>query len=145
MSGGGSEWRPSAAEIEPHSVAVLPFSDLSPERDQEYFTDGISEEILNRLAAFRELKVIARTSSFAFKDSGYDIARISGLLAVNYLLQGSVRRDGQQLRISAQLVDREGVQVWSEQLRSRTGCDLLAAGRDCRSGGDEYRAADRAA
>jgi TolB-like protein/Tfp pilus assembly protein PilF len=107
------EWRPSAAEIEPHSVAVLPFSDLSPERDQAYFTDGISEEILNRLAAFRELKVIARTSSFAFKDSGYDIARISGLLAVNYLLQGSVRRDGQQLRISAQLVDKTGVQVWS--------------------------------
>jgi TolB-like protein/Tfp pilus assembly protein PilF len=111
---GVEEWRPSAAEIEPHSVAVLPFSDLSPERDQEYFTDGISEEILNRLAAFRELKVIARTSSFAFKDSGFDIGRISGLLAVNYLLQGSVRRDGQQLRISAQLVDRAGVQVWSE-------------------------------
>jgi TolB-like protein/Tfp pilus assembly protein PilF len=107
------EWRPSAAEIEPHSVAVLPFASLSADPEQEYFADGISEEILNRLAAFRELKVIARTSSFAFKDSGYDIARISGLLAVNYLLQGSVRRDGQQLRISAQLVDKTGVQVWS--------------------------------
>jgi TolB-like protein/Tfp pilus assembly protein PilF len=118
---GVGEWWTSAAEIEPHSVAVLPFSDLSPERDQEYFTDGISEEILNRLAAFRELKVIARTSSFAFKDSGYDIGRISGLLAVNYLLQGSVRRDGQQLRISAQLVDRAGVQVWSSSFDRELG------------------------
>jgi TolB-like protein/DNA-binding winged helix-turn-helix (wHTH) protein/Flp pilus assembly protein TadD len=114
-------WHPSLADIEPHSVAVLPFADLSPERDQEYFTDGISEEILNRLSAFGELKVIARTSSFAFKDSGYDIPRISGLLAVNYLLQGSVRRDGQQLRISAQLVDRSGVQVWSSSFDRELG------------------------
>ncbi len=118
---GSGEWRPSAAEIEPHSVAVLPFADLSPERDQEYFTDGISEEILNRLLAFRELKVIARTSSFAFKDSGYDIARISGLLGVKYLLQGSMRRDGQQLRMSAQLVDNTGVQVWSSSFDRQLG------------------------
>jgi TolB-like protein len=109
---GSEAWRPSAAEIEPNSVAVLPFASLSVDPEQAYFADGISEEILNRLAAFAELKVIARTSSFAFKDSGYDIARISGLLAVNYLLQGSVRRDGEQLRIAAQLVDRNGVQVW---------------------------------
>jgi TolB-like protein/tetratricopeptide (TPR) repeat protein len=115
------EWRLSTEEIEPHSVAVLPFADLSAERDQEHFTDGISEEILNRLAAFGELKVIARTSSFAFKDSGYDIGRISGVLAVNYLLQGSVRRDGRQLRISAQLVDRSGVQVWAESFDRELG------------------------
>jgi TolB-like protein/Tfp pilus assembly protein PilF len=120
-AGGVNEWRPSMAEIEPNSVAVLPFTDLSPEGDQAYFTDGISEEILNRLSAFRELKVIARTSSFVFKDSGYDIGRISGLLAVNYLLQGSVRRDGQQLRISAQLVDRSGVQVWSSTFDRQLG------------------------
>ena len=111
----------SQAEIEPYSVAVLPFADLSPERDQEHFTYGISEEILNRLSVFRELKVIARTSSFAFKDSGYDIRRISGLLGVNYLLQGSVRRDGEQLRISAQLVDRDGVQVWSSAFDRELG------------------------
>jgi TolB-like protein/Tfp pilus assembly protein PilF len=110
---GEGEWRPSVAEVDANSVAVLPFTSLSADPEHEYFADGISEEILDRLARFRELKVIARTSSFAFKDSGYDIARISGLLAVNYLLQGSVRRDGQQLRISAQLVDRAGVQVWS--------------------------------
>jgi TolB-like protein/Flp pilus assembly protein TadD len=120
-AGGVGEWRPSAAEIEPHSLAVLPFASLSADPEQAYFADGISEELLNRLAAFRELKVIARTSSFVFKDSGYDIARISGLLAVNYLLQGSVRRDGEQLRISAQLVDRSGVQVWSESFDRELG------------------------
>jgi TolB-like protein/Flp pilus assembly protein TadD len=107
------EWRASTADIEPHSVAVLPFANLSPDPEQDYFADGISEEILNRLSGFAELKVIARTSSFVFKDSGYDIGRISHLLGVNYLLQGSVRRDGQQLRIAAQLVDRTGRQVWS--------------------------------
>ena len=107
------ESRAQGDEIEPHSVAVLPFANLSADREQDYFADGISEEILNRLSAFRELQVIARTSSFAFKDSGYDIARISQLLGVNYLLQGSVRRDGQQLRIAAQLVDRTGRQVWT--------------------------------
>ncbi len=114
-------WRPSGAEVEPHSLAVLPFANLSADPDQEYFADGISEEILNRLAAFRELKVIARTSSFAFKDSGYDIGRISGILAVNYLLQGSVRRDGERLRIAAQLVDRQGVQVWASSFDRELG------------------------
>jgi TolB-like protein/Tfp pilus assembly protein PilF len=115
------EWPGSAAEIEPHSVAVLPFASLSADPEHVYFADGISEEILDRLGAFRELKVIARTSSFAFKDSGFDIPRISGLLAVNYLLQGSVRRDGQRLRISAQLVDRAGVQVWSSSFDRELG------------------------
>jgi TolB-like protein/Tfp pilus assembly protein PilF len=107
------EQAPTAAEVLPNSVAVLPFASLSSDPEHEYFADGISEEILNRLSAFGELTVIARTSSFAFKDSGYDIARISGLLGAQYLLQGSVRRDGQQLRIAAQLVDQSGVQVWS--------------------------------
>jgi TolB-like protein/tetratricopeptide (TPR) repeat protein len=118
---GLEEWRPSMAEIEPHSVAVLPFASLSSDAEHEYFADGISEEILDRLARFQELKVIARTSSFAFKGTGYDIPRISALLAVNYLLQGSVRRDGQQLRISAQLVDRSGVQVWSSSFDRQLG------------------------
>jgi TolB-like protein/tetratricopeptide (TPR) repeat protein len=118
---GLGEWRRSAEEIEPNSVAVLPFASLSSDPEHEYFANGISEEILNRLAAFRELKVIARTSSFAFKDSGYDAARIGGLLAVKYLLQGSVRRDGQQLRISAQLIDQSGVQVWQKSFDRELG------------------------
>jgi TolB-like protein/tetratricopeptide (TPR) repeat protein len=116
-----AELRPWQTEIVENSVAVLPFADLSPERDQEYFTDGISEEILNRLSAFRELTVIARTSSFVFKDSSYDIARISGLLGVEYLLQGSVRRDDGQLRVAAQLVDHTGVQVWSQTFDRELG------------------------
>jgi TolB-like protein/Tfp pilus assembly protein PilF len=115
------EWRASTAEIEPHSVAVLPFANLSADPEQDYFADGVSEEILNRLSAFGELKVIARTSSFVFKDSGYDIGRVSHLLEVNYLLQGSVRRDGQQLRIAAQLVDRSGRQVWSSTFDRELG------------------------
>jgi TolB-like protein/Tfp pilus assembly protein PilF len=118
---GDAEWRPSSADVDANSVAVLPFTSLSADPEHEYFADGISEEILDRLGKFRELKVIARTSSFAFKDSGYDIARISGLLAVNHLLQGSVRRDGQQLRVSAQLVDRSGVQVWSSSFDRELG------------------------
>jgi TolB-like protein/Flp pilus assembly protein TadD len=120
-TGEPGEWRPSAMEIEPNSVAVLPFASLSADPEHVYFADGISEEILDRLGAFRELTVIARTSSFAFKDSGFDIPRISALLAVNYLLQGSVRRDGQRLRISAQLVDRAGVQVWSSSFDREVG------------------------
>jgi TolB-like protein/Tfp pilus assembly protein PilF len=103
-----------AAEIMESSVAVLPFASLSAEPEHEFFADGISEEILNRLAVFPELTVIARTSSFAFKNSGYDIARISRLLGVQYLLQGSIRRDDGQIRIAAQLVDHRGRQLWTQ-------------------------------
>ena len=100
-------------EILPNSIAVLPFTDLSPEQDHAYFADGISEEILSRLSDFGELKVIARTSSFAFKNSGYDVPRLTSLLGVEYLLDGSVRKDGETLRIAAQLMDRSGLQVWN--------------------------------
>lgn len=100
-------------ETLPNSIAVLPFTDLSPEQDQAYFAVGISEEILSRLSGFGELKVIARTSSFAFKNSGYDVPRLTSLLGVEYLLDGSVRKDGQALRITAQLMDRSGLQVWN--------------------------------
>ena len=114
-------WRPAPAKVVENSVAVLPFANLSGDAEHEYFADGISEEILNRLSGFKELQVIARTSSFAFKNSDYDIARISALLGVKYLLQGSVRRDGQQLRIAAQLVDQSGVQVWSNSFDRQLG------------------------
>jgi TolB-like protein len=110
-----------AAAVTPNSLAVLPFASMSSDPEHEYFADGVSEEILNRLSAFGELKVIARTSSFAFKDSGFDIARISSLLGVQHLLQGSVRRDGQQLRITAQLIDRSGVQVWNSSFDRQLG------------------------
>jgi adenylate cyclase len=115
------EHRPWLAELVENSVAVLPFDNLSPDPEQAFFADGISEEILNRLAAFQELKVIARTSSFAFKDSGFDIARISGLLGVEYLLQGSIRREAGRIRIAAQLIDHTGVQVWTETFDRELG------------------------
>jgi TolB-like protein len=103
---------PMAIEVAEHSVAVLPFANMSGDPENEPFCDGISEEILNRLAGFRELRVMARTSSFAFKGSDYDVSRMSSLLGVKYLLQGSVRKEGQALRIAAQLVDGSGFQVW---------------------------------
>ncbi|HLF29904.1 MAG TPA: hypothetical protein VI566_02615, partial [Xanthomonadales bacterium] len=103
-----------ASEMLPNSIAVLPFVDLSPEQDQKYFTYGISEELLNRLAGHDELNVIARTSSFAFQDSDYDLEQISALLGVQFLLEGSVRKDGQKLRIAVQLSNASGWQLWSE-------------------------------
>ena len=98
-----------------HSIAVLPFKDLSPDGDQEYFSDGISEEILNLLAQIRSLKVIARTSSFSFKGKDVDIATIAEQLNVRHVLEGSVRRQGDRVRITAQLVDaRDSSHLWSE-------------------------------
>ena len=97
-----------------NSIAVLPFANISEDPANEYFCDGIAEEILDRLARAAGLNVIGRTSSFAFKGSNYGIERISALLGVHYVLQGSVRKAGDQLRVSAQLLDAKGVQVWSE-------------------------------
>jgi TolB-like protein/Tfp pilus assembly protein PilF len=103
-----------AGERLENSIAVLPFTNISDDPANEYFCDGISDEILNKLGGIPELKVIGRTSSFAFKGSDYGIERISALLRVRYVLQGSVRKAGDQLRVSAQLLDAGGVQVWSE-------------------------------
>jgi TolB-like protein/predicted Zn-dependent protease len=105
--------RESVARLE-NSIAVLPFTNISNEPDNEYFCEGISEEILNALSGFRQLNVIGRTSSFAFKGSDVGIAQISAQLGVGHVLQGSVRKVGKQLRISAQLLDEAGRQVWTE-------------------------------
>ena len=102
-----------------NSIAVLPFANVSNDAENEAFCDGISEEILHKLSEFGDLHVIGRTSSFAFKDSDYGIPKISRLLGVRYLLQGSVRKSGNQLRITAQLVDDTGVQRWSEAFDRR--------------------------
>ena len=97
------------------SVAVLPFVDLSPEGDQEYFSDGIAEELLNVLARQPGLRVAARTSSFAFKGQNLPVTDIGEALDVAAILEGSVRRAGNQLRVSAQLVEVEsGFQLWSD-------------------------------
>ncbi|WP_395075816.1 tetratricopeptide repeat protein [Hyphococcus sp.] len=97
------------------SVAVLPFIDLSPDGDQEFFSDGISEEILNVLVRIPELKVAGRTSSFSFKGRNEDLREIGSALGVNHVLEGSVRRSGAQLRITAQLIrSSDGFHLWSE-------------------------------
>jgi len=98
------------------SIAVLPFVDMSPERDQEYFCEGMAEEILNALSRIRGLRVASRTSSFRFRNATADSRDIGKQLRVGTLLEGSVRRSGGRLRISAQLVDvDEGYHLWSER------------------------------
>ncbi|MFN2303442.1 MAG: hypothetical protein ACK2TV_06890, partial [Anaerolineales bacterium] len=86
------------------SIAVLPFHDMSPDKDQEYFCEGISEEIINALTRVEKLKVIARTSAFAFKGQQMDIRDIGRTLSVAHVLEGSIRKDGVKLRITAQLI-----------------------------------------
>lgn len=97
------------------SIAVLAFLDLSPNRDNEYFSDGISEEILNHLSKNPELRIISRTSCFAFKNKDVDIRTIGKELNANYVLEGSVRKVDSNLRITVQLVRAyDGVHLWSE-------------------------------
>ncbi len=97
------------------SIAVLAFSDLSPDHDQEYFSDGISEELLNLLSKIPELKVISRTSSFSYKGKNVTIEQIGEELNVTHILEGSVRKSGNKIRITTQLIDvAEGSHIWSE-------------------------------
>jgi TolB-like protein/Flp pilus assembly protein TadD len=100
----------------PHpSIAVLSFDDMSPEQDQEYFCDGIAEEILNRLVRIDKLGVAARTSSFRFKGQNVDIGAIARELNVSTILEGSVRKTGNRLRVTTQLINAsDGYHLWSE-------------------------------
>lgn len=98
------------------SIAVLPFADMSPEKDQDYFCDGMAEEIINVLAHVESLKVIARTSAFAFKNKQTDIREIGRILDVETILEGSIRKAGNRLRITAQLIKvDDGSHIWSER------------------------------
>jgi serine/threonine protein kinase/Flp pilus assembly protein TadD len=98
------------------SIAVLPFSNLSDSKEDEYFSDGVTEEIINNLTHIRDLRVIARTSSFAFKDKQEDVREIGKKLDVEHLLEGSIRRAGNKLRITAQLIKvSDGSHIWSEK------------------------------
>jgi TolB-like protein/Tfp pilus assembly protein PilF len=104
-----------AGQLEASSIAVLPFADMSAAGDQEYFGDGLAEEILNLLAGVRELKVSGRTSSFSFKGKDTPIPEIGRALGVAHILEGSVRKAGERVRITAQLVKAEdGFHLWSE-------------------------------
>jgi adenylate cyclase len=109
-----------------NSIAVLPFQDMSAEKDQEYFCDGIAEEIINALVHVSNLKVIARTSAFAFKNQNVDMREIGQTLNVGTLLEGSVRKDSNRIRITAQLIRTDdGTHLWSEQF-DRTLDDIFA-------------------
>jgi TolB-like protein len=108
------------------SIAVLPFVNMSPDPEQEYFSDGLSEEILNLLAKVPDLKVIGRTSSFSFKGKNEDLRVIGQTLGVRSLLEGSVRKSGDEVRITAQLIDvSDGSHIWSETY-NRTLTDIFA-------------------
>jgi TolB-like protein len=104
-----------AGAVPQKSIAVLPFLDLSQTKDQEYFCDGMSEEILEALAKVEGLRVVARTSSFSFKGKSVDVGEVGKKLNVENVLEGSLRREGNRVRITTQLINvRNGFQVWSE-------------------------------
>lgn len=112
-----------ASHIE--SIAVLPFVDLSPQHDQEYFTDGVTEELMNRLAR-TGIRVASRTSTFAFKGQSIDVATIARQLRVQAILEGSIRRDGNRLRITATLIDAtDGAVLWGDSFE-RTDSSIFA-------------------
>jgi len=103
------------AQRTPRSIAVIPFVNMSSDKEQEWFADGLTEEILNSLARTPDLLVAARTSSFTFKGSNEDIPAIAASLGVDHILEGSVRRAGDRLRVTAQLVRaHDGFHLWSE-------------------------------
>lgn len=112
---GGESTAPRRSGHEP-SIAVLPFANLSADKENEYFADGLAEEILNSLAQIPDLKVIARSSSFAFRGQDQDITAIAAALRVHHVLEGSVRRAGTRIRVTAQLIAAgDGSHVWSER------------------------------
>jgi TolB-like protein/Tfp pilus assembly protein PilF len=113
--GGASSAAPDLSAVSEKSIAVLPFVNMSGDPANEYFSDGISEEILNVLARVPDLSVAARTSSFQFKGEKRDVEQIAAQLKVRMILEGSVRKQDDRVRITAQLIDaRTGYHVWSE-------------------------------
>ncbi len=113
----GSWKRPAETKVDvlsEKSIAVLPLVDMSPDKDQDYLGDGIAEQLINTLAQTKDLKVIARTSSFQFKGQNVDIRELASQLGVDYVVEGSVLKFGEQLRITVQLIDaRDGSHIWS--------------------------------
>jgi TolB-like protein len=97
------------------AIAVLPFSNLSPE-PEEYFSDGLTEEIIHALSSIAGIRVVARTSAFAFKHKNSDVREVGRALNVGFVLEGSVRKSGEVLRVTVQLVNTtDGYQVWSRR------------------------------
>jgi len=115
-----------ALPVDDRSIAVLPFADLSQDQNQQYFTDGLSEELLNLLVRVDELRVASRTSSFAYRGSTLSIPEISGALNVGHILEGSVRKDGDRIRITAQLIEADTDRhLWSQNF-DREFVDIFA-------------------
>lgn len=128
--GSGSAGAEEALDPGDASIAVLPFTDLSRAGDREYFADGVSEEILNVLAQTRGMKVAGRTSSFAFKGRNEDLREIGRILNVEHILEGSVRSQGDAVRVTAQLIQvSDGFQLWSDTY-DRELADIFAVQDD---------------
>jgi TolB-like protein len=114
QAGGSSAGAKAVSASAGVSLAVLPFVDMSPEHNQDYFSDGLSEELMNQLAQIKDLRLTARTSSFAFKGKNEDVRVIGEQLGVDNVLEGSVRKAGNRLRITAELINsRDGTDLWS--------------------------------
>ena len=115
------------------SIAVLAFQNMSGDPDQEYFADGLAEDIITRLSRLRWLFVSARNSSFTYKGKSVDAKKVGRELGVRYVIDGSVRRSGHRLRMSSQVIDSStGLQVWAEAVRCRAGGFLRGSGSDRR-------------
>jgi adenylate cyclase len=125
---------PQAEQVEQAaqaSIAVLPFSDLSSQGDQEYFADGLSEEILNVLVKVDDLTVASRTSSFQFKSGELGVPDIAAKLGVTYVLEGSVRKAGQTIRVTGQLIEAETDRhLWSDTFDKELTTESLFAIQD---------------
>ncbi len=120
----------SVGSEQPRAIAVLPFTDLSPGRDQEYIADGMAEELMYGLGKLKDLRVAARSSAFYFKGKNVDISTIAEQLNVDLILEGSIRRDGDALRVTAELINTaDGFQIWSERY-DRQIDDVLAVQDD---------------
>jgi TolB-like protein len=121
----GDAQAPAAAAISDKSIAVLPFTDMSEKHDQEYFGDGMAEEVLDLLVKIPGLAVIGRTSSFQFKGKNQDLRAIGNALGVRYVVEGSVRRSGDRLRVAAQLINtQDGSHLWSDTYDEPVGDSL---------------------
>ncbi len=129
-AGLAGESEPDPVSVDPKSIAVLAFANMSADRDNEYFSDGVSEEILNALAQVRELKVAGRTSSFYYKGRNEPLPAIGATLGVAHVLEGSVRKQGDRLRITAQLIRvSDGIHLWSQTFDG-TNADIFALQED---------------
>ena len=107
---------PASSQPDVPSIAVLPFADMSPQKDQDYFCEGLAEELIDALARLDGLRVVARTSAFQFRGKGHDLTEVGQKLKVKTVLEGSVRKAGNRLRINAQLINTEdGYHLWSER------------------------------